>query len=138
MSQTVIEHVLGRLKSIGIDHIFGVAGDFAFPVDDAIVNFQGIEYCYTDSGYLIERLLCKNPAIAYNDIASWCYSKIPDALGCDGWFTARVTTCGEFDQALKAVEQESTAAYIEVITDKYATPPLGKKFHESIKTLYPS
>jgi indolepyruvate decarboxylase len=44
MSQTVIEHVLGRLKSIGIDHIFGVAGDFAFPVDDAIVNFQGIEY----------------------------------------------------------------------------------------------
>jgi TPP-dependent 2-oxoacid decarboxylase len=32
------------LKSIGINHIFGVAGDYAFPVDDAIVNFQGIEY----------------------------------------------------------------------------------------------
>ncbi|MFY9872680.1 MAG: thiamine pyrophosphate-binding protein, partial [Candidatus Nitrosopolaris sp.] len=44
MSQTVIEHVLGRLKSIGIDHVFGVAGDYAFPVDDAIVNFPGIEY----------------------------------------------------------------------------------------------
>jgi TPP-dependent 2-oxoacid decarboxylase len=53
---------------------------------------------------------CKNPAIAYNDLASWRYSEMPHALGCDGWFTARVTTCGEFDQALKAVEQESTGA----------------------------
>jgi indolepyruvate decarboxylase len=44
MSKTVIEHVLGRLKSIGIDHVFGVPGDYAFPVEDAIVNFPGIEW----------------------------------------------------------------------------------------------
>jgi len=44
MSKTVIEHVLGRLKSIGIDHFFGVPGDYAFPVEDAIVNFPGIEW----------------------------------------------------------------------------------------------
>jgi indolepyruvate decarboxylase len=44
MSKTVIEHVLGRLKSIGIDHIFRVPGDYAFPVEDAIVNFPGIEW----------------------------------------------------------------------------------------------
>src|SRR5215469_10822351 len=44
MSETVIEHVLGRLKSIGIDHVFGVAGDYAFPVEDAIVKFPGIEW----------------------------------------------------------------------------------------------
>src|SRR5215467_5704139 len=44
MSETVIEHVLRRLKSIGIDHIFGVPGDYAFPVEDAIVNFPGIEW----------------------------------------------------------------------------------------------
>ena len=69
---------------------------------------------------------------------SWHYSKIPEALGCDGWFTARVSTCGEFDQALKAAEQEGTAAYIEVVTDTYAAPLLAKKLHESIKTLYPS
>jgi TPP-dependent 2-oxoacid decarboxylase len=29
MSETVIEHVLGRLKTIGIDDIFGVPGDYA-------------------------------------------------------------------------------------------------------------
>jgi indolepyruvate decarboxylase len=44
MSQTVIEHVLGRLKSIGIDRIFGVPGDYAFPVEDAIIKFPGIEW----------------------------------------------------------------------------------------------
>ena len=38
MSETVIEYVLRRLKDIGIDAIFGVPGDFAFPVQDAIVN----------------------------------------------------------------------------------------------------
>jgi indolepyruvate decarboxylase len=98
-------------------------------------GLKPIIFVLNNSGYLIERLLCRNPAIAYNDLASWRHSEIPNALGCDGWFTARVTTCGEFDQALKAVERAGTAAYIEVVTDKYATPPLPKKMHESI---YPS
>src|SRR5882762_2685480 len=53
---------------------------------------------------------------------------------CDGWFTARVTTCGEFDQALKATEQGNAGAYIEVVTDKYAASPLSMKLHESVKT----
>jgi indolepyruvate decarboxylase len=35
--------VLRRLKDIGIDAIFGVPGDFAFPVQDAIVNDRGID-----------------------------------------------------------------------------------------------
>jgi hypothetical protein len=59
-------------------------------------------------------------------------------LGCDGWFTARVATCGEFDQALKTAEQVNTGAYIEVVTEKYAASPLSMKLHESIKTLYQS
>lgn len=29
-SRTVIEHVLGRLKDIGVADVFGVPGDFAF------------------------------------------------------------------------------------------------------------
>ena len=43
-STTVIEHVLSRLKDLGISKVFSVAGDFAFSIDDAIVNFPGIEY----------------------------------------------------------------------------------------------
>src|ERR1700758_3382731 len=43
-SPTVIEHVLSRLKDIGITKVFGVAGDFAFPIEDAIVGFRGIDW----------------------------------------------------------------------------------------------
>jgi len=95
-------------------------------------GLKPIVFVLNNSGYLMERLLCKNPAIAYNDVASWRYSEIPHALGCDGWFTARVTTCGEFDQALKGADQDGTAAYIEVVTDTYAAPPFVKKRRESL------
>src|ERR1700758_1771361 len=44
MSRTVINHVLARLNDIGIPHIFGVAGDFAFPIHDAMVNDPNIDY----------------------------------------------------------------------------------------------
>jgi indolepyruvate decarboxylase len=43
-STTVIEHVLSRLNDIGISKVFGVAGDFAFPIEDAIVSFPGIDW----------------------------------------------------------------------------------------------
>src|ERR1700746_411820 len=43
-STTVIEHVLSRLKDIGISKVFGVAGDFAFPIGDAIGREPGIEW----------------------------------------------------------------------------------------------
>jgi hypothetical protein len=43
-STTVIEHVLSRLKDIGISKVFGVAGDFAFPIEGAIVGFPGIDW----------------------------------------------------------------------------------------------
>ncbi len=38
MAKTVILHLLERLKEIGITDVFGVPGDYAFPVNDAICN----------------------------------------------------------------------------------------------------
>jgi indolepyruvate decarboxylase len=99
-------------------------------------GLKPVVFVLNNSGYLIERLLCRNPDIAYNDVASWRYSEMPHALGCDGWFTARVTTCEEFDQALDAAGKGGRAAYIEVVTDKYAASPLAMKLHESARTLY--
>ncbi len=87
-------------------------------------------------GYLIERLLCRDPDIRYNDIASWRYAELPHALGCDGWLTARAETCGELEQALRDAERAPGASYIEVVTDKYAAPPLSRKMHENVETLY--
>jgi indolepyruvate decarboxylase len=91
-----------------------------------------------NGGYLIERLLCKDPAIAYNDIAPWRYSEIPRALGCDDWFTARATTCAELDTALDRASNCPTGAYIEVVTDPYAASPLALKLHDSFRRLYKS
>jgi len=95
-------------------------------------------FVLNNSGYLIERLLCKDPNIAYNDLAQWHYSELPHALGCDGWFTTRVTSCGELDQALQQASQNGSASYIEVVTDEYAAPPLPQKMHDNRDSLYAS
>jgi len=102
------------------------------------LGLRPVVFVLNNDGYLIERLLCKDPAIAYNDIAPWRYADLPRALGCDGWLTARVTTCGEFDRALEAAGQAASGAYIEVVTDAYAASPLALKLHDAVKTLYKS
>lgn len=50
-------------------------------------------FVLNNSGYLIERLLCKDPAIAYNDVASWDHTVLPRALGCTDCTSTRVRTC---------------------------------------------
>lgn len=44
MALTVIQHVLSRLQDIGIADVFGVPGDFAFPVNDAICRQPGMRW----------------------------------------------------------------------------------------------
>ncbi|WP_272689301.1 thiamine pyrophosphate-binding protein, partial [Providencia sp. PROV033] len=60
MTQTVIEHVLSRLQDLGINDIFGVAGDYAFPINDAVCanpNLRWVGNCnelnaaYAADGY---------------------------------------------------------------------------------------
>jgi indolepyruvate decarboxylase len=99
-------------------------------------GLKPIIFVLNNDGYLIERLLCKDPEIYYNDIAQWQYQKLPVALGCDGWFTARVATCGELDKAIQKAEACGAGAYIEGVADKYAASPLAQKLHESIDTFY--
>ena len=38
MAQTVIQHVLSRLHDLGVKDVFGVPGDYAFPVNDAVCS----------------------------------------------------------------------------------------------------
>ncbi len=44
MSVTVIEHVLNRLRDLGVTEVFGVPGDYAFPVNDAISAHPDINW----------------------------------------------------------------------------------------------
>ena len=99
-------------------------------------GLRPVVFVLNNSGYLIERMLCRDPAIAYNDVAPWNYAELPHALGCDDWFTARVTTGDELDAAMAVAARGEQAAYIEVVIDEYAAPPLAQKLHESTKTLY--
>ena len=39
-------------------------------------GLRPIVFVLNNSGYLIERLLCKQPDIAYNDVAAWRYAEI--------------------------------------------------------------
>ena len=41
MAVTVVEHVLTRLKKLGIREVFGVPGDFSFGITDAVVRGPG-------------------------------------------------------------------------------------------------
>jgi indolepyruvate decarboxylase len=99
-------------------------------------GLRPIVFVLNNSGYLSERMLCKDMAVAYNDIATWKYAELPHALGCQGWFTARASSCGVLDDALKTAEQADAAAYIEVITEAYEAPPMYKKLHENVESFY--
>ena len=99
-------------------------------------GLRPIIFVLNNSGYLSERMLCKDMALGWDEIAAWNYVELPHALGCQGWFTARVSSCGVLDDALKTAEQADGAAYIEVITDAYEAPPMNKKLHEHVESFY--
>jgi indolepyruvate decarboxylase len=41
---TLAEYVLNRLADLGIDRVFGVPGDYAFPFDDAIEASERLQW----------------------------------------------------------------------------------------------
>jgi indolepyruvate decarboxylase len=94
-------------------------------------GLKPVIFCLNNDGYLIERLLCREPMAYYNDLAQWDYAKLPEALGCTDWFTTKATTNAELEEAMKMAETCDTGAYIEVIMDKMAGPPVAMKMHES-------
>jgi indolepyruvate decarboxylase len=102
----------------------------------ARLGLRPIVFVLNNNGYLIERLLCKDPEIEYNDIAQWHHAKIPQALGCDDWLTFRVATSGELDSALGTAAGATMGVYIEVVTDDYAASPLALKLGQAVQSLY--
>jgi len=41
---TVAEYVVGRIAALGIRHVFGLPGDYSFPINDAIEEHPGLEW----------------------------------------------------------------------------------------------
>jgi len=99
-------------------------------------GLKPIIFCLNNDGYLIERLLCKNPKSSYNDLAPWNYAQLPAAFGLSDWYCAKVATNRELEEALAKAESCGTGAYIEVVMPRMAASPLAQKLGESIQTLY--
>ena len=95
-----------------------------------------IVFVLNNSGYLIERSLEENPNWTYNDLAPWNYAELPRALGCADWYTARVTTLGELDEAMKSARASKSGAYIEIIGGKMDMPPALAYAHGRLKAMY--
>jgi indolepyruvate decarboxylase len=93
-------------------------------------GLKPVIFCLNNDGYLIERLLCREPMIYYNDLPSWNYTKLPEALGCEGWYTAKAASRAELEEAMEKVETCGVGAYIEVVMDKMAGPALAMKIRE--------
>lgn len=89
-----------------------------------------------NDGYLVERYTCRDPEAKYNDIPQWKYHKLPEAFGCEGWYSVRVTTMAELDAALDKASHADRAAYIEIVTDRYSMPPGAKKLFELTRPKY--
>lgn len=43
-SLTVSEYIIKRLEALGLDHAFGIPGDFSFPIDDAIEKSKQMKW----------------------------------------------------------------------------------------------
>jgi indolepyruvate decarboxylase len=99
-------------------------------------GLKPIIFVLNNDGYMVERALEANPDWVYNDLAPWTYHALPAALGCRGWFTARVTTLGELDAALARAATGESASYIEVVTGKMDLPPALAMAHQRLDALY--
>jgi indolepyruvate decarboxylase len=95
-----------------------------------------IVFVLNNGGYLIERALEENPNWSYNDLSPWHYSEMPQAMGCNGWFAARVETLGELDAAMKKARANKSGAYIEIIGGRMDMPPALAFAHHRLKEMY--
>jgi len=88
-------------------------------------GLKPVVICLNNNGYLIERMLCEDPFIYYNDLAQWNYSELPSAFGMKDWECFRVATNGELDKALTRAGKAKTGVYIEIVTDTMAASDMA-------------
>ena len=101
-------------------------------------GLKPIIFVLNNEGYMVERALETNPDWVYNDLAPWNYHDLPAALGCQGWFTAKVATLGELDAAMARAATGESASYIEVVGGRMDLPAQLALAHERLGAMYGS
>lgn len=94
----------------------GVMGRYKIKPIIFVLNngLYGVEDVFSEVGHV------------YDDIAKWDYHKIPQAMGCKDWFTAKVTTVSELDAVFAQLSSETRAAYIEIMIPTEESQPLSR------------
>ena len=74
----------------------------------------------------------------YDDLAKWNYHMLPAAMGCRGWFCARINTVAELEAALKKARSHKGACYLEIMIPEEESQPLpGAVLNQIYKTATP-
>lgn len=93
-----------------------------------------------NSIYGIEEMLDQKKMHAYNKIPSWNYSKVPEAMGCTDWMTAKVRTSGGLGEALeRASKERGRAGYVEVMLEggaKLLEPLSAERLREEFRATF--
>lgn len=94
----------------------GVMGRYKIKPIIFVLNngLYGVEDVFSEVGHV------------YDDIAKWDYHRIPQAMGCKDWFTAKVTTVSELDAVFAQLSSETRAAYIEIMIPTEESQPLSR------------
>ena len=69
---------------------------------------------------------------SYDELAKWNYSKIPSAMGCEDWFSARVGTVAELDAAIEKANAFNGASYVEVMVPASESQPIPLQVQNQI------
>ena len=97
------------------------------------VGLQPVIFVLNNSGYLIERLLCKDPrspiTISRHGVTPSCHMRWAARLV----HRARDHLRRNSTQHWRSPSTGGDVLYIEVVTDAYAASPLALKLHESLR-----
>src|SRR5262249_4747316 len=87
-------------------------------------------------GSVVEGAFERAPEGVHTALAPGAHQTLPAALGCRGWFTARVTTLGELDAALARAATGESASYIEVVGGRMDFPAGLAMAHQRLDAMY--
>jgi indolepyruvate decarboxylase len=99
-------------------------------------GLKPVIFVLNNAGYMVERALEANPDWVYNNLAPWNYHALSAAMGCRGWFTAKVSTLGELDAALVRAATGESASYIEVVGGRMDFPAGLAMAHRRLDAMY--
>ena len=68
----------------------------------------------------------------YDDIAPLNYHLLPEAMGCTGWLSRRVSTVGELENVLAEATGGDQAVYVELMIPESESQPLPAEIIDQV------